>query len=280
MNRSYQGIFATDLDGTLMHGGRIAAEDRAALETLKERNILRVIATGRSLHSARTCLEPGFPADYLVLSTGNQVLNWQTEEMLFSSLLPGRAVHEICRLLTDLDLSFMVHDAFPDNHRFAFHRSGRRVEDFERRLALHAPLGRKLEGRAETASQVVAIVDAGHETLHEHVARRLHDLSVIRATSPLDGRSLWIEIFAAKVSKAEGIRRIAEHHGLHGVLVAAIGNDHNDKDMLDLAHLAYRVDNSHLHQDARYITAPDSNGAVAFAIGHYTDTLQSGMTHT
>jgi len=280
MNRSYRGIFVTDLDGTLMQGGRIAAQDRAALEALKERNILRVIATGRSLHSIQTCLEPDFPTDFLILSTGNQIVNWKTGELLFSSRLPGQMVSDICRLLADLDLSFMVHEEFPDNHYFAFRRSEQRVEDFERRLALHAAFGHELDGSIKSASQIIAIVDAGNETLHEHVARRLHDLSVIRATSPLDGRSLWIEIFAAKVSKAEGIRRIAEHHGLHGVPVAAIGNDHNDKDMLDLAHLAYRVDNSHLHQDARYITAPDSNGAVAFAIGHYTDTLQSGMTHT
>lgn len=279
MNRSYEGIFVTDLDGTLMQGGRIARKDRAALEALKEHNILRVIATGRSLHSARTCLDPDFPVDFLILSTGNQVLNWKTGEILFSSFLPGRAVHDICQLLAELDLSFMVHDEFPDNHLFAFHRSEHRVADFERRLALHAALGRELDDSVEAASQVVIIVDAGQEALHERLVRTLGDLSVIRATSPLDGRSVWIEIFAATVSKADGIRRIVEHHGLHGVPVAAIGNDHNDKDMLDVAHLAYRVDNSHLARDGRYITAPDTNGAVAFAIGHYTDTLHSGMTH-
>jgi hypothetical protein len=279
MKPSCRGIFVTDLDGTLRQDGQIAQQDRAALTRLAGHNVLRVIATGRSLHSVRTCLEPDFPVDFLILSTGNQILNWKTGEVLFSSLLPDRAVREICHLLEELDLSFMVHDEFPDNHRFAFRRSGRRVEDFERRLALHAPLGRELDDCGAPASQVVAIVDAGQESLHEHLARKLHDLSVIRATSPLDGRSVWIEIFAAAVSKADGIRRIVEHHGLRGLPVAAIGNDHNDKDMLDLAHLAYRVGNSHLDPDARYIAAPDSNGAVAFAIGHYTDTLHSGMTH-
>jgi hypothetical protein len=280
MNNSYRGIFVTDLDGTLRQDGRITEQDRLALAALAEHNILRVIATGRSLHSARICLEPDFPADCLILSTGNQIMNWKTGEILFSSFLPGHAVRDICRLLTALDMNFMVHDEFPDNHRFAFRRSEHRVNDFERRLDLHAALGRELDNSVETASQIVAIVDADHETLHERVARDLDNLSVIRATSPLDGRSVWIEIFAANVSKADGIRRIVEHHGLHGVPMAAIGNDHNDKDMLDLAHLAYRVGNSHLCPDARYITAPDTNGAVAFAIGHYTDTLHSGMKHT
>jgi hypothetical protein len=42
---------------------------------------------------------------------------------------------------------------------------------------------------------------------------------------------------------------IVNHHGLHGALMAAIGNDHNDKDMLDLAHFSYRVDDAFLDDD-------------------------------
>lgn len=276
---AYRGIFVSDLDGTLLRGGRISEDDRDALAGLRDCGVLRVIATGRSLHSAQKCLAEDFPVDYLILSTGNQIMDWRTREVLRSSRLPGEDVRAICTFLRGLGVSFMVHDDFPHNHRFAYHRGEARVEDFERRLAIYAQVGREepLCQAMPAASQIVAIVDAGREALHEHVARSLKNHSVIRATSPLDGRSVWIEIFAANVSKAAGIRHIVEHHGLHGALVAAIGNDHNDRDMLDLAHVPFKVGDAFLDDDDRYVTTPDNNDAVAYAVAHYMELLNSGM---
>ena len=281
MTAPYQGIFVSDLDGTLLRDGRISTEDLSALRRLGELGILRVIATGRSLYSAQACLLPDFPTDYLVLSTGNQVLNWQTREMLRSLSLSGQEVQDICAFLRHLEVNFMVHDEFPDNHRFAYHRGKARISDFERRLAMYAPHCREetVCAQRNTASQILAIVDADEMALHDLIARELESLSVIRATSPLDDRSVWIEIFAQNVSKADGIMHIVNHHGLHGALMAAIGNDHNDKDMLDLAHFSYRVDDAFLDDDKKYITTPSNSSAVAFAITHFTDILHSGMTN-
>lgn len=278
---AYRGIFVSDLDGTLLRGGRISPGDLQAFAGLKDHGVLRVIATGRSLHSAEACLPPDFPADYVVLSTGNQVLHWGTREVLRSSRLLGGEIRAICSVLHGLGVSFMVHDDFPGNHGFAYRRGPRPVEDFERRLALHAPHGREMGDCSEmgVASQFVAIVEAGDAGLHERIAAELDGLSVIRATSPLDGRSAWIEIFAAGVSKAAGVRDILTRHGLHGALVAAIGNDHNDRDMLDMAHVPFKVGDSFLGDDDAYITAPNTSDAVAEAIAHYTELLQQDTRH-
>lgn len=272
----YRGIFVSDLDGTLLRDGRISPEDLEAFGTLGGRGVLRVIATGRSLHSAEACLPHDFPADYIVLSTGNQVMHWETREVLRSSRLLADEIQAICSALRGLGLSFMVHDDFPGNHGFAYSRGLKPVEDFERRLALHAAHGREMDGcpDMDTASQVLAVVDAADEELHARLAKEFAGLSVIRATSPLDGRSVWIEIFAAGVSKAAGVRDIIDRHGLQDAMIAAIGNDHNDRDMLDMAHVPFKIENSFLGDDT-YITAPNTGDAVARAIAHYTELLQA-----
>lgn len=281
MTSLYQGIFVSDLDGTLLRDGRISSDDLDALRRLGELGVLRVIATGRSLYSAQTCLPPDFPTDYIVLSTGNQVINWRTREISRSLSLPGQEVQDICAFLRHLEVNFMVHDDFPDNHRFAYHRGKARISDFERRLTMYEAYCREETGCAKMndASQILAIVDAGEAALHDLIARELESHSVIRATSPLDDRSIWIEIFAQNVSKADGIMHIVNQHGLHGTLMAAIGNDHNDKDMLDLAHIPFRVDDAFLGNDGKYITTPSNTSAVAFAIAHFMDILHSGMTN-
>ena len=79
MTDRYRGIFVSDLDGTLLRNGRISDGDLRAFRGLRDQGIMRVIATGRSLYSARACLADDFPADYLILSTGNQIVNWPTQ---------------------------------------------------------------------------------------------------------------------------------------------------------------------------------------------------------
>lgn len=281
MNGRYRGIFVTDLDGTLLRDGRISEADLRAFRSLGDRGIMRVIATGRSLHSAKICLADDFPADYLILSTGNQIVEWSTQEVMRSSFLSGPEVLEICHFLHGHGLSFMVHEEFPHSHRFEYHRGHKSVADFDRRLALYAEHCQEKTGCPDmrrAASQIVVIVDGSDAAMHDRINRELGNLSVIRATSPLDGRSVWIEIFAANVSKASGIMHLVNHHDLQGAPIAAIGNDHNDRDMLEFAQMPFKVADAFLDDEEKYITTPEKSDAVAFAIAHYMETFHAGMT--
>jgi HAD superfamily hydrolase (TIGR01484 family) len=281
MKPSYKGIFVSDLDGTLLRSGRISESDLKALHGLKDQGILRVIATGRSLYSAQACLAHDFPTDYLILSTGNQIVSWPAQEVIHSASMSGREVRDICLFLRTLGVNFMVHEDFPHNHRFAYHRGRISVQDFDRRLARYESHSREQMDCIDisAASQIVVIVDGNDAAMHERIVGKLDKYSVIRATSPLDGQSVWIEIFAADVSKASGIRHLVQHHDLHGVLSAAIGNDHNDRDMLDLVHMPFKVADAFLGGNDRYITTPENCDAVAFAIAQYMETIQSGMNN-
>ncbi len=281
MNTHYRGIFVSDLDGTLLRQGTMSRQDLDALAELKSEGILRVIATGRSLHSATLCLHDEFPTDYLILSTGNQVIDWPARKVLQTYRLGAGEVREVCKLLVDMDVNFMLHDDFPDNHCFAFHRGRQVNEDFERRLARNADHARGWDPEADPApaSQALAIVSPEETGRYDHIRQALSGYSVVRATSPLDGKSIWVEIFAHSVSKAAGITHIMKHHGLEDALLGAIGNDHNDKEMLDLVHLPYIVIDAFIDPGHNYISTPAARSdAVAFAVSHFMEQLHSGMT--
>jgi hydroxymethylpyrimidine pyrophosphatase-like HAD family hydrolase len=90
--------------------------------------------------------------------------------------------------------------------------------------------------------------------------------SVLRTTSPLDGESLWIEIFPPEISKSSGVRWIAERHGLTGAESAAVGNDYNDHDLLEWAGCAYVVRDSPEHLRTAFTEVTSAHrGAVAHA---------------
>ncbi len=121
----------SDLDGTLLQpDGSFRVADLAAMELLAAGKIPRVIATGRSLFSARRVLEDTFPIDFLVFSAGAGVLDWAGGELIRRRTIPARLVERAVALLQELRLDFMVHAPIPDNHRFHWVAAGGGKPDF------------------------------------------------------------------------------------------------------------------------------------------------------
>jgi hypothetical protein len=269
------GSVVTDLDGTLLGPSRtIGAADRQTLIGLGKRGVLRVVATGRSLFSARAVLGADFPIDFLIHSSGAGTVSWPDQSPVRVLHMAPASALRLARGLWDRDLDFMLHRAIPDNHRFAFRRSARENPDFERRLAQYAahaePLREPLQ-IAEFMCQALVIDPLPRADLYAQLAQALTEWSVLRATSPLDGSSTWIEIFPRGVCKSEAAAWLRDARGLHGTASLAVGNDYNDVDLLDWADFACVVGNAPEQLRVRYrsVAAYDAGGfseAVRYAL--------------
>ena len=67
------GLFIMDLDGTLLRSDRsFAGPDLEALRMLGNLNVVRTIATGRSLASFDTVIVSDLPVDYLIFFNGSR----------------------------------------------------------------------------------------------------------------------------------------------------------------------------------------------------------------
>jgi hydroxymethylpyrimidine pyrophosphatase-like HAD family hydrolase len=256
-------MLVSDLDGTLLRDGRrIGREEQEMLNRLGNRGILRVIATGRSLHSACRVLEPATPIDYLIVSSGAGIIRWPEGKLIVKHTMEPRQVESTFRELARLGLDFMLHDPIPDNHRFTFFTGGGENPDFQRRVLHYRPFAREgdidsfppsregaqPEANRLEACQFVAIHPEDHDDRYFRILRgRLSDLTVIRTTSPMDGRSVWLEVFPPAVSKSQSAEFLRMLHGIAHGDTLALGNDYNDEDMLAWAAGAYVVDSAPAH---------------------------------
>ena len=78
-------LVVTDLDGTLLDSAsRLSDGNREALETLGRNGVVRAVATGRSLYSARLVMLEDFPVDYLAFSSGAGIVSWDDGRLLRS----------------------------------------------------------------------------------------------------------------------------------------------------------------------------------------------------
>jgi hypothetical protein len=267
------GMFVTDLDGTLIHGNRsFAPADLGALEELRARGVLRVIATGRSLFSARQVLDGAAPdmIDYLIFSSGAGIVDRRSGRLLRSEVMSPDQVRRVSVHLLESGEDFMVHRPIPDNHFFVYYRHRENNPDFFRRLDIYRELATPHTAAAgdwarDGACQVLVVLPPGEDAASrvKQLGALFPGLSVVRATSPIDGRSTWIELFPRSVSKAQAAEHLRVLHGIPPAGTAALGNDYNDEDLLDWARRSYMVDTGPDHLARRYTVV---TGGLAEAV--------------
>ena len=267
------GLVTTDLDGTLLGPDHtLGSRDAAALRQLGRDGVIRVVATGRSLRAAERVLDPGFPIDYLVVSSGAGVLDWPARRILRDHRFEVAEAEQVTRVLDGLGVDFMAHSPVPDDHRFRYVRARRVNPDFERRVGRYDEFAIRWEvsedggGIAPSAAacQFVAIVGAHEAALVDRARAALPEFEVVRSTSPLDGRSIWVEVRPPGVGKAPAVAWIAARHRLDAERTAAVGNDYNDSGMLAWSANAFVVGNAPAELRERYrVVSPNDAGGFS-----------------
>jgi len=253
----YKGLFVVDLDGTLLNSQRqIASGDLKALSLLRENNYLVAIATGRSNYSFEQLLDKlGYlgqadllPVDYVIFSTGAGIMDFPGKKLLQSFSLSPEDVRCTASYLENTGLDYMIHKPVPETRYLLYSTTGGKNPDFHTRLQLYSdyatPLSKEALEDFNGATQVLCIIpdDRGHDLAND-IAETLKQCSVIKATSPLDGKSIWIEIFPPTVSKSRAVKWLAGLVDIDQKNICAVGNDYNDQDLLHWAGQSFLVAN-------------------------------------
>ena len=268
------------MDGTLLNDTKqIAQKDLAALNRLRQIGVFTALATGRSNYSFLRLFDQldhrgqsgNLPFDHIIFSTGAGVMDFPGGRIIKSFALAPDDVCLISRLLDQMALDYMIHHPVPDTRHFLYRCHSRKNHDFNRRLELYrdfaAPLSSAALAEIPGATEVLCIVpqEHGHE-IAACLSHMLKQFSVIKATSPLDGQSIWIEIFSPFVSKSQAVRWLAGEIGVSRTEICAVGNDYNDEDLLLWAGRSFVVANSPASIRAHFhAVASNNEGGVSEA---------------
>lgn len=270
------GLLFTDLDGTLIQkGSGLQKPDEFFLKAIGKAGWMRIIVTGRSLDSFHRVFPDlkKLPIDYVVFSSGAGIIETASDKLIRTVNLTPYALEKILEVINQEQLDYMLHDPAPQNTPFHWWSTGRHNPDFHRRIELYqsvcTPLSTKPDTWYKPAAQVIVIspLEEFHER-HERLTDKLRDFTVIRTTSPLDGRSVWHEIYPSIVSKGQVCEWLKQNLGVNKHPSLAIGNDYNDWDMLTWADSAYVVPDApeELHREFLQISNKNNLPPVASVI--------------
>lgn len=237
----------TDLDGTLLRDDKTVSEyDIKTLKKLGKKGICRVAATGRTFYNLRV-LPDDFPLDYVVFSSGAGIYDWQRKKLLKKYSLLPQQVQRIKKILLEHDVDFHIYKTIPNNHYFARHETGRSNSDFymlyDRYKKFKLPMDIKNEEFGEACQFLV--IFAYHTHQFDKISQQVGDsIKIIRATSPVDSQSVWMEFFNPEVSKGNGAAWICQKDGIDETRTIGIGNDYNDLDLLKFTRHSFFVENA------------------------------------
>jgi len=262
-------IVVTDLDGTLLSSDRsVSVRNRGMLRKLGHHGILRVICTGRSQYSINRVLGSQIEIDYIIFSSGSGIYETKRKKIVHAVHFTEEQSYEVVSILVKQKRDFMIHVEIPNNHRFFYWYHTKSNSDFEKRISLYRDFAEPWDGN-DLPKKVTQFIVIEPPTAEPDVAiRNIRESSmrteIIRTTSPLDGVSLWIELFPESVNKASGIAWIAKELGQKKTHVWAIGNDYNDVSLLNWVGHPFVVSNAPEELKKKY-TVVSSNDDCGFS---------------
>lgn len=258
-------LIVFDLDGTLLNRhSALSARTRDTLRLLAGRGIAYTVATGRTLHAARTLLEGSEFRLPHIYKNGVMIWRPDTGRYSHSNLL---AMHEIRRIIEGFvaqEITPFIFTVEPPDRHGVYHLPLRTAA--EQRLAAHFGgidgLHLSPVARLPFAADITNISALGPPRAIARIEQlvQAEPHLVAYSGSAVEGEQLqWIDIHHSEASKGGAIAAIRKDLGVSRVI--CFGDSDNDLSMFALADECYAPSN-----------ARDSVKAVATAvIGHHDE---------
>ena len=270
-------LLAIDIDGTLLNSQfQISPENIAALQRAHEAGVEIVLVTGRR-HAFALPIAQQLGFDLWLISSNGAITRSMAGELFHRDLLPAATARALCRELPqftgNMVLTFdhegpgaLVLESFEafQGSIFGWIEKNRayieRVEPIERSLTTD-PIQAMYCGGFERVRDI-------HQALAAGSARR--ELTVLRTEYPKRDLAL-IDLVNAGCSKGAALERWAAHRGISALEVMAIGDNHNDREMLEFAGIPVLMGNAcdELRALGWHLTCSHDEHGVAAAIQQF-----------
>lgn len=270
-------LIAIDIDGTLLDSkGRVPAANLNAIHRAAGRGVRMVIATGRSFHFALQALGD-LPDDLTLLVYNGAIARSRSGDTYLRRLLPQAVAREVLAATVewrpDTACVFdrpaagqLVYDRMDWTHP---HRSG----FMRRNAAIIQAVDRLEDAVGEDPVQVTfnggvrAMREIASHLAAQPVAPRLE----VMLTEYPQRDFAMVDVCGAGITKGSGLAAVAGQFGVAQADVMAVGDNHNDRDMLEWAGIGVVMGNAEpeLKHAAFHETGTNDEAGLAQAIDRF-----------
>ncbi|MDO4670156.1 MAG: Cof-type HAD-IIB family hydrolase [Aerococcus sp.] len=261
-------LVAIDLDGSLLTTDKqLSGNNIDMIHRVMESGVQVVICTGRSLPGVRRFIKQlNFKGDeeYMILQNGASTYHLPDYRLVDD--------HTIKR--AGIEAAFDYLAKYPDLEVVAlseekFYYTGEDLDDrmaFEA-ITLDSPAIHTTRNALKNRTDLYKLIVMGkpkfmEEIIHSAPARVTDEITLIHSLPDL------IEFIPHGINKAVGLKRLCEHLHIQPEEVMAIGDEHNDIEMLEFVGLGVAMGNANerVKAVANDVTAKNDDDGVALAL--------------
>lgn len=263
----------SDLDGSLLARDQsIGKRDRAAIRRMLELGVPVLPGTGRPPIRVRGLMEE-LGLTLALCSNGGCCCDFNRDELLFSRYIETDVARRLIHRLLDVGRLFVVHTP-----RRTYRSPGAEVlPHYDNRGWGEEPLYRLTRETPLEELEILKVLVVECDVA-ETMAELRREFSERELTFCASEES-YMDCNPPGVSKGEGLRRLADQMGWRMENIVALGDNFNDKTMLEAAgkSAAPAGGAAEICALAKYVTTPCGEDPLAAALEHFYPELMEGI---
>lgn len=258
-------LMAIDLDGTLLNSyGEVSPETRDALNRVKDSGVEVVLASGRPISSTESLAVELGVDNYLISGNGAAVFDIKNQEIIYDRFLNKDQVLKIAKLCEDNSFFYNIYtedeviaNSLNYNVLFYHKENLKKVEEKRTHINVVENIMEYIEQSGKEKFLKITVCDES-QFIFNSIMRRLKEIDGIdvletaymsrkkikQGTDDVDINYFYTEITNKNVNKWSAIEFLINKLGIQREEVIAIGDNLNDKEMIQNAGLGVVMGNS------------------------------------
>lgn len=279
-------IVAIDLDGTLLnHYGEVTENSKNAIKKIQEKGIEVIIASGRPKDSIKTIAKEIKSNKFFIAGNGAMIYDIQKDKIIYERYIQKSKVIEISKICEENNISYNIYTEESIitqrlKHNTLYYYKENLKKDLNQRtnITIVDNVLEYIKNTEELKCLKITVCDESKAVFNSIIRklRNIHNIEVLdvshmsrkiikQGTEEIPIEYFYTEISSSKVNKWNAITELLQILNIKPEEVIAIGDNVNDKEMLENAGCGICMGQSapEIKQISKYITEDNNNDGVA-----------------
>ncbi len=282
-------LIAIDLDGTLLNSyGQISEKNRNALNKAKEHNAEIIIASGRTTDSVRNIANDIGAKGYIICGNGSLIYDLQKEEIIYDKFIDKKKALQIIEICEQNSIYYNIYTenmvitkTLNNNVLFYYQENASKPDNKKTKINIVQDIYKYVEELENQHILKITISDS-NSIIFNGIIRKLRNIKDIdvldvahmsrkiikTGTEETVIEYYYTEITSKNVDKWYAIEYLMDKLNIQRQEVMAIGDNVNDKMMIENAGCGVAMGNSapYIKESADIVVSNNNEDGVAEVI--------------
>lgn len=282
-------LVAVDLDGTMLNNyGEVTENTKMVVKQAVNKGTDVVIASGRSIDSIKNIVKEAGASKYIIAGNGSVVYDIEADEILYENYISKEKALDIINICEKNSIFYNVYtnksiiaDSLKYNVLYYYKENIKKEDQKKTHLTLVDNIKEYVENMQDEKVMKILVADITKSVFNSIVKKlkvikniEILDIShmsrkiIKKGTGEFIIEYFYTEISMQNVDKWNAIEFLSQKLGVHENEIMAIGDNMNDKKMIENARMGVAMKGStpRLIECADYVTEDNNNEGVAKAL--------------